>query len=179
MTNQTERRYTSDEDAYERFVGQITPQEFVEPFDGEIEEAISSLISEDQWSFDEPPPSWLEDALSRYISEKLESKMITKITLAHKMTGDGQYLTDHHNRDEEHLFPVAPSRDDSELIKAIAEEIVETIDITTERAIVPATVLVASLSEEDKYPSILDDDPDEDGVVQIWILLTWEEDNAD
>lgn len=48
MDTQTqERAYTSDADAYEIFVGQITPQEFVtdfEEFDCPIDEAIKSLI---------------------------------------------------------------------------------------------------------------------------------------
>ena len=46
-TQNQERAHTSDAKAYETFVGQITPQEFItgfEEFDCPIDEAIKSLI---------------------------------------------------------------------------------------------------------------------------------------
>jgi hypothetical protein len=69
-----ERAYTSDTDAYECFVGQITPQEFVagfEEFDWPIGAAIESLLRQWPWD-DEMPPSWLGDALYRYVESRLE-----------------------------------------------------------------------------------------------------------
>jgi hypothetical protein len=69
MANATERAYTSDSDAYEVFVGQLSPAEFVAPyseFECPIDEAIKDFIR--QWPYpDEAPPSWLEDALYRYV----------------------------------------------------------------------------------------------------------------
>lgn len=70
MTEQTERKYVSDSKAYECFVGQITPQEFVKPFDGDVDAAIANLVG-DGWCWDEPVPSWLKDAVGRYVAERL------------------------------------------------------------------------------------------------------------
>lgn len=70
MTTTTERQYTSDHEAYESFVGQITPEEFIAPFIGSNDptaEAIRSLMSD--WVWDEPAPSWLESALYRYVED--------------------------------------------------------------------------------------------------------------
>lgn len=69
--NPSERAYTSDRKAYEVFVGQITPQEFVAPF-GNINKAISNLI--ENWPYDEPVPSWLEAALFRYVEDRLDEQ---------------------------------------------------------------------------------------------------------
>ena len=69
MITQQERTYTSDAEAYEVFVGQITPDEFVAPyyqFECPVDEAIKDFIR--QWPYaDEAPPYWLEDALYRYV----------------------------------------------------------------------------------------------------------------
>jgi hypothetical protein len=64
-----EREYTDDQDAYETFVGNITPQEFVKPF-GSINAAIDNLI--DNWVWNEPVPSWLKKALFCYIEDKID-----------------------------------------------------------------------------------------------------------
>ena len=73
MTNATERAYTTDADAYEIFVGQITPSEFVSPyleFECAVDEAVKDFIR--QWPYpDEAPPSWLEDALYRYVEANI------------------------------------------------------------------------------------------------------------
>lgn len=66
---QGERQYTTDYEAYQVFVGQITPQEFVSPF-GSINLAIDNLIA--NWQFQEPVPSWLYSALFRYVEDRLE-----------------------------------------------------------------------------------------------------------
>ena len=69
-TTTTERQYTSDHEAYEIFVGQITPEEFIAPFVGSNDptaEAIRSLLSD--WPWEETAPSWLEDALYRYVED--------------------------------------------------------------------------------------------------------------
>ena len=69
MTTTTERAYTTDSEAYEVFVGQITPEEFIkgyEEFECPIDEAIKDFIR--NWPHaDEMPPSWLEGALYDYI----------------------------------------------------------------------------------------------------------------
>jgi hypothetical protein len=70
---QTERKYVSEPEAYEVFVGQITPQEFVAPFHGNVDDAISNLIN--NWEYDGNPPSWLRDALCRYVTEKLQRSL--------------------------------------------------------------------------------------------------------
>lgn len=68
MTNQLERKYVSDFESYAVFVGQITPQEFVAPFDGDLSRAIDNL---ETGVYDEPIPSWLKGAITRYVEEKL------------------------------------------------------------------------------------------------------------
>jgi len=73
MTEQTEREYSSDSEAYEVFVGQITPQDFVkgyEEFESPVDEAVKDFLR--SFPYDEPIPSWLEDALYRYVESKLE-----------------------------------------------------------------------------------------------------------
>ena len=71
--NVAERDYTSDSEAYEIFVGQITPSDFVAPyceFECPIDEAVKDYLR--QWPFpNEAPPSWLEDALYRYIESSI------------------------------------------------------------------------------------------------------------
>jgi hypothetical protein len=71
----TERAYTTDSDAYDIFVGGITPAEFIkgyEEFDCPIDEAIKDFIR--SWPYeDETPPSWLEDALYRYVESSFNT----------------------------------------------------------------------------------------------------------
>ena len=71
----TERIYKSDSDAYEIFVGSISPQEFVkgyEKFDCPADEAIKDFLR--TWPYeDEAPPSWLEDALLGYVQLALNN----------------------------------------------------------------------------------------------------------
>ena len=69
-TTATERQYTTDHEAWEIFVGGITPQQFVAPygeFNDPTAEAIRSLISD--WPWEEPAPSWLASALYRYVED--------------------------------------------------------------------------------------------------------------
>ena len=71
----TERAYTSDENAYEIFVGQISVQEFVEgyeDFECPCDEAVKDFLRNWPW-VDEVPPSWLEDALYRYVDSELQA----------------------------------------------------------------------------------------------------------
>ena len=75
MTLQAERKYVSDADAYETFVGQITPQGFVkgyEEFESPVDEAVKDFLR--NFPYDEPIPFWLEDALYRYVEAKLEEE---------------------------------------------------------------------------------------------------------
>jgi len=68
-----ERKYLSDRAAYEVFVGQITPQEFVkgyEEFECPVDEAVKDFLR--GFPYDEPIPIWLEDALYRYVESHLE-----------------------------------------------------------------------------------------------------------
>jgi hypothetical protein len=73
MTTATERAYTTDAEAYEVFVGQITPEEFIngyEEFECPIDEAIKDFIR--SWPHtDETPPSWLDGALYSYIESRI------------------------------------------------------------------------------------------------------------
>jgi hypothetical protein len=65
MTTEAERAYTTDAEAYEVFVGQITPEEFIkgyEEFECPIDEAIKDFIR--SWPHaDENPPSGLNVAV--------------------------------------------------------------------------------------------------------------------
>jgi hypothetical protein len=75
MTNQNERKYTTDAEAYEVFVGSITPQEFVngfEEFDSPVDEAVKDFLR--NFPYDEIPPVWLEDALYRYVEAQLDAQ---------------------------------------------------------------------------------------------------------
>jgi phage-related minor tail protein len=60
----TERIYTTDLDAYQIYVGGITPKEFVATYGGNVEQAISEFLEGDWPWDDEIPPSWLSDAPS-------------------------------------------------------------------------------------------------------------------
>jgi hypothetical protein len=62
--------YTTDENAYEIFIGNITPQEFVKPFDQDVSLAIDNLL--DNWVWDEPIPAWLASALYRYVADAID-----------------------------------------------------------------------------------------------------------
>ena len=62
------RTYTSDAEAYEIFVGQITPKEFVkgyENFECPVDEAVKDFLR--NFPYDEPIPEWLENSLYRYV----------------------------------------------------------------------------------------------------------------
>lgn len=75
MVEQVERKYVSDAEAYEVFVGQITPQEFVkgyEEFESPVDEAVKDFLR--NFPYDEPIPKWLEDALYRYVESSLEAE---------------------------------------------------------------------------------------------------------
>ena len=71
----TERSYTSDSDAYEIFVGALSPQEFIkgyEEFECPADEAVKDFLR--TWPYeDEAPPSWLEDALLGYVQSALDN----------------------------------------------------------------------------------------------------------
>jgi hypothetical protein len=75
MSNATERQYTTDAEAYEVFVGSITPQEFIkgyEEFECPADEAIKDFLR--NWPYaDETPPTWLENALYRYVESAGEN----------------------------------------------------------------------------------------------------------
>jgi len=68
----SERAYTTDSEAYDIFVGGITPAEFIkgyEEFECPIDEAIKDFIR--SWPYDETPPAWLEAALFRYVESQI------------------------------------------------------------------------------------------------------------
>ncbi len=71
----TERAYISDSEAYDVFVGGITPQEFMQTFTPvyiSAQEAVSEFI--ENACFDQEVPSWLESALTRYIEKAIEEE---------------------------------------------------------------------------------------------------------
>ena len=61
---QEERKFVSNSETYEVFCGGVTPQGFVEGYES-VESAINDLL--ENWSYDEPIPSWLSSALTEYI----------------------------------------------------------------------------------------------------------------
>jgi hypothetical protein len=70
----TEIQQMTDAEAYECYVGQITPQEFVkgyEEFECVPDEAVKDFLRNFPFA-DESIPPWLEDALYRYVESKLE-----------------------------------------------------------------------------------------------------------
>ncbi len=62
------RTYTSDAEAYEIFVGQITPKEFVKGYEA-VDEAVKDFLR--NFPYDEPIPEWLENSLYRYVESNL------------------------------------------------------------------------------------------------------------
>jgi hypothetical protein len=75
MFEQTERKYTTDAEAYAIFVGSITPQQFVdgfEEFECPVDEAVKDFLR--NFPYDELIPLWLEDALYRYVEAQLEAQ---------------------------------------------------------------------------------------------------------
>lgn len=66
----TERAYKSDSEAYEVFVGGITPEEFVAGFDS-AEAAVTDFMENFEDPDGEDAPSWLEGALLSYLEAKL------------------------------------------------------------------------------------------------------------
>jgi hypothetical protein len=70
MTNVTaERKFTNDYDVWEIFVGGMTPKQFIAPYGGDVETAISEFITQDWPWDDEAPPTWLEESLRRSIED--------------------------------------------------------------------------------------------------------------
>lgn len=78
----TTRQEYSDSHAYAKYVGPITssplvpqvamtPAEFIAPYGGDVEEAVSTFINQG-WPYKEQPPTWLEAALKRHIANYLE-----------------------------------------------------------------------------------------------------------
>jgi hypothetical protein len=66
-------RHTSDLDAYQTYVGSISVDEFIAPFErceNPVTEAVKAFLLD--YSRDETPPEWLGDALARYVSLVLE-----------------------------------------------------------------------------------------------------------
>lgn len=55
---------------YERYVGSITPVEFVTPFDFDIANAIDNLIA--NWVWEELPTKEIQDAIYNYVSQALD-----------------------------------------------------------------------------------------------------------
>lgn len=65
-------QYDSDSEIYDVFVGQITPKEFVmgyEEFENPVDESVKDFLR--NFPYDEPIPTWLEDALYRHIESSL------------------------------------------------------------------------------------------------------------
>jgi len=72
----------SDSTAYAKYVGPITfsplvpqvamtPAEFVAPYGGDVEEAVSTFLGQG-WPYKEQPPTWLKAALKRHIAKWLK-----------------------------------------------------------------------------------------------------------
>jgi hypothetical protein len=88
----TTRQEYSDSTAYAKYVGPITsspsvpsvamtPAEFVAPYGGDVEEAVSTFLGQG-WPYKEQPPNWLEAALKRYIANYLELDAKAKVIRA-------------------------------------------------------------------------------------------------
>ena len=56
------------EQMYETYVGSITPEDFVGPFDGDADAAISSLMVD--WPYNDPIPENFEHQIIRYLSDQ-------------------------------------------------------------------------------------------------------------
>lgn len=68
--------YDYQADLYDRFVGSITVQEFVSPFNGSITEAVDSLLKDNVFDYDGSsdavPPFDLYESLIEYCERELE-----------------------------------------------------------------------------------------------------------
>ncbi len=66
-----------DSEAYAIFVGSITPEEFVSPYNGNVDSAIQELFEHNKELFegckDKKPPYWLSKALERYLNNYFEA----------------------------------------------------------------------------------------------------------
>jgi len=74
VSKETNRVYVSDSESYEVFIGNLTPQKFIESyseFEDPIDEAVKDFLR--NFPYDEPIPDWLEDSLYRYVSNQTES----------------------------------------------------------------------------------------------------------
>ena len=55
-------------EAYELFVGQITVQEFLAPFNGDVDQAIAQLMEEAWWTTEDcQAPDNLPDLIRQYV----------------------------------------------------------------------------------------------------------------
>jgi hypothetical protein len=104
---------------------------------------------------------------------------MTSINCTFIMTGDSQYLADHYSRDEELLIHSSPSQDRSNIIDEFWEGLAATStrlydeDFSDEQIKEAISLMVESLGDEDCWPSYLDEEPDDDGVVAIHAYLSW------
>jgi hypothetical protein len=63
--------FVSDSDTYERFVGGMTPDDFVAPF-SDIDSAVEALMFEFQNTYDHEPADWIQPSIVRYVESKLD-----------------------------------------------------------------------------------------------------------
>jgi hypothetical protein len=61
----TERKFVSNSESYEVFVGGITPKEFVQDYET-VEDAVDDFLL--NWQYDESVPTWLRSSLIQYVT---------------------------------------------------------------------------------------------------------------
>lgn len=101
------------------------------------------------------------------------------------MTGDGQYLTDHHNRENEILISSTPQKTRKRLIEYLIDSAFDSEklpDFISDKEVIDAVVtMVNFMSNEDCYPSYYEEElnkTDEDGWfidcnINAYAYLSW------
>lgn len=67
-----ERKYVSDSETWEVFIGGLTPQEFCQGFIS-MDAAINYYLA--NYPFDDPQPSWLRGSLMAYIDRAKDNEI--------------------------------------------------------------------------------------------------------
>lgn len=111
------------------------------------------------------------------------SSLTQTVVCSHIMTGDGQYLTDHHNRDNEILISCLPQKSRKGVIELLISDTHSTDklpDWISDRDFIEAIIcMVNRLTSEDCYPSYYrelekeDYDSWLDCDIRIWAYLSW------
>lgn len=152
-----------------------------EDFDGILEEIVGEMSAGQILAIADVSTILREELNNEVLSRWEERNPLTySLTIAYIATGDGQYLTDHHNRDGECLILDSPSQDDDEVIgeffRSVCEcdRIPDEVDDDQVRAVLK--VFVSELLDSEKYPDYMTGDhtPPWDNV-SLYAVLRWEE----